>query len=274
MSRTTREFHRGIERYAKRRIVYEGDMAGLDERALELLSGARSIFVYTHDLEPFFEHVWPRLGGDGKVLVSHNSDYEVTPLHAEWLDAADARWFAQNVTVAHPRLEPLPIGISNTMWPHGKLRVLSRAMRRQARRERRGLIYLGFSTSTHPTRETVAAKLREGFPDTPLDPAPSLPWPRYLALMGSHEFAACPRGNGVDTHRVWEALYLGVVPVVDRSPLTEHFAARGLPLVLVDDWSEVTPGRLAHERDRLREAPPNSAPLRLSHYASLIGAAS
>ena len=160
MSAATLEFHRGVERYAKRRVVYEDDMAGLDERALELLSGARSIFVYTHDVSDFLEHVWPRLGGNRKVLVTHNSDYEVTPRHAAWLDAAErppARWFAQNVTVAHPRLEPLPIGISNAMWPHGKLRALSRAMRRQSRRERSGLIYLGFNTATHPAREAVAA---------------------------------------------------------------------------------------------------------------------
>lgn len=273
MSRTTREFHRGVERYAKRRVVYEGDMAGLDDRALELLSEARTLFVYTHDVDPFLDHVWPRLSGGEKVLVSHNSDYEVTPRHAEWLDATanpPARWFAQNVTVEHRLIEPLPIGISNSMWPHGKLRAMRWVMLRQARRSRSGLIYLGFNTATHPAREAVAAKLSESFPTAELDPAPALPWPRYLALLGSHEFAACPRGNGVDTHRVWEALYLGVVPVVDRSPLTEHFAALGLPLVLVDDWAEVTPDRLAQERERLRAAPRDAAPLRLSHYARLI----
>jgi hypothetical protein len=276
MSRETREFHRGVERHARRRIVYEHGMDGLDARALEMLSGARSIFVYTHDVDAFVEHVWPRFDGAGKVLVSHNSDHEVTARHAEWLDATSnppARWFAQNVTVSHPRLEPIPIGISNAMWPHGKLRALARAMRRRSRRERTGQIYLGFNTATHPARETVAAALRENFPGASLDPAPALPWPRYLGLLGSHEFAACPRGNGVDTHRVWEALYLGVVPVVERSPCTEHFQGLGLPMVLVDDWGELTPDRLAREAERLRESPADMAPLRLSHYAERIAAA-
>jgi hypothetical protein len=276
MSRETREFHRGVERYARRRIVYERGMEELDAHSLGLLSGARSIFVYTHDVDAFIEHVWPRLGGENRVIVSHNSDHEISARHADWLDTTDtppARWFAQNVTVTHPRLEPIPIGISNSMWPHGKLRALAREMRRQRRHERSGLIYLGFNTATHPAREAVAGVLRESFPGAPLDPAPALPWPRYLALLGLHRFAACPRGNGIDTHRVWEALYLGVVPVVERSPSVEHFAAQGLPMVVVDGWSEVTPERLEHEAERLRDAPAQPAALRLSHYAGMVAAA-
>ena len=30
---------------------------------------------------------------------------------------------------------------------------------------------------------------------------------------------AAPRGNGLDTHRLWEALYLGCVPIVQAGPL-------------------------------------------------------
>jgi hypothetical protein len=154
------------------------------------------------------------------------------------------------------------------MWPHGKLRALARVMRRQARREQ--LIYLGFNTATHPAREAVAASLRENFPGADLDRAPALPWPRYLSLLATHRFAACPRGNGVDTHRVWEALYLGVVPVVERSPCMEHFAGLGLPMVLIDDWREVTPERLDAESPQTG----NRAPLRLSYYAERVAMAS
>jgi hypothetical protein len=34
-----------------------------------------------------------------------------------------------------------------------------------------------------------------------------------------YKYVICPRGNGIDTHRVWEALYLGVVPVVHHTSL-------------------------------------------------------
>jgi hypothetical protein len=73
---------------------------------------------------------------------------------------------------------------------------------------------------------------------------------------------------------VWEALYLGVIPVVERSPLTEHFRTAGLPLTLVDDWGDVDADWLAEQHERLRGSSANLAPLRLSHYADLIAAAS
>jgi hypothetical protein len=274
ISAGTRAFHRNVERYARDMLTFEESPAELGDEAIERLRRARSIFVYTQDADAFAEHVWPRLGDDagGKVLISHNSDHEVGARHARWLDADGARlgrWFAQNVTVTHPRLEPIPIGISNSMWPHGSLRVLARTMRRHAGREKTESIFLSFKVANHPSREATAATLLESFPGVPLDPDPLLPWPRYLDLLATHRFCACPRGNGIDTHRVWESLYLGVTPVVERSVMTEHFRDRGLPLVLVDDWSEVTPEWLESV------APPRRGDeaLRLSSYASLIAAA-
>jgi hypothetical protein len=65
---------------------------------------------------------------------------------------------------------------------------------------------------------------------------PRRPFPAYLEHVRSSYFAICPNGNGIDSHRVWEALYLGTVPVVTRSVLTEQHPE--LPMVVLDDWSQ------------------------------------
>lgn len=46
------------------------------------------------------------------------------------------------------------------------------------------------------------------------------------------KYAVTPRGNGWDTHRVWEALFLGVIPILTHSPLDPTY--EGLPILLVD----------------------------------------
>jgi hypothetical protein len=276
VSDATLAFQGGIDRHAADMVRFADDPGELDATAIARLEAARSLFVYTHDVDAFIERAWPRMTAGGQVLITHNSDHEVADRHGRWLDGDGARlgrWFAQNATIAHPRLEPLPIGVSNTMWPHGNLRMLARAMRRQANRRRSELIFLEFKAITHPSRAVAAQALAENFPGGRIDPDPSLPWPRYLERLGNHVFSACPRGNGIDTHRVWESLYLGVFPVVERSALTDHWHALGLPLVLIDDWAEVTPARLAAERDRLGAAAPGAAPLRLSWHAARIAAA-
>jgi len=51
-------------------------------------------------------------------------------------------------------------------------------------------------------------------------------------------FEISPWGNGLDTHRTWEALWLQTVPIVQAGHL--EFVYEGLPIVVVQDWHEVT----------------------------------
>ena len=54
--------------------------------------------------------------------------------------------------------------------------------------------------------------------------------------MGQSAFMICPSGQGNDTHRVWETLALGRIPIVDRTSTSQVYD--GLPVWLVDDWRE------------------------------------
>ena len=53
-----------------------------------------------------------------------------------------------------------------------------------------------------------------------------------------YAFAVSPPGHGFDCHRTWESLLLGNIPIVRRSALDELYD--GLPVVIVDDFSEIT----------------------------------
>jgi CRISPR/Cas system-associated exonuclease Cas4 (RecB family) len=39
-------------------------------------------------------------------------------------------------------------------------------------------------------------------------------FPDYLKELAQYRFCLCVRGNGLDTHRFFESLYLGVIPVI------------------------------------------------------------
>lgn len=56
-------------------------------------------------------------------------------------------------------------------------------------------------------------------------------------LMRRSLFVPCPRGNGVDSHRIWEALYLGSIPVLLREDVFPALAE--WPIWIVDSWSDV-----------------------------------
>ena len=55
--------------------------------------------------------------------------------------------------------------------------------------------------------------------------------------QSQYSFVISPHGGGLDCHRTWEAIYLGCVPVVLRSSLSEEFTTN-LPILAVDHWSD------------------------------------
>lgn len=57
-------------------------------------------------------------------------------------------------------------------------------------------------------------------------------------IKGQYAFSISPHGNGLDCHRTWEDLTLGCIVIVKTSSLDSLY--EGLPVVIVQDWSEVT----------------------------------
>jgi hypothetical protein len=57
-----------------------------------------------------------------------------------------------------------------------------------------------------------------------------------------YAFVISPHGHGLDSHRTWESLVLGNIVIVKRSSLDALY--EGLPVVIVDDWREVTADNL------------------------------
>jgi hypothetical protein len=61
--------------------------------------------------------------------------------------------------------------------------------------------------------------------------------------MGAHAFVAAPIGHGVDTHRLWEVLALGSVPVVVSSSLDTLYV--DFPIIVLGSWAEANASAMA-----------------------------
>jgi hypothetical protein len=49
----------------------------------------------------------------------------------------------------------------------------------------------------------------------------------------------CPDGNGIDCHRNWEMLYLGVVPIIEKSFFHKKIY-QDLPVLIVEDFKSLS----------------------------------
>ena len=65
----------------------------------------------------------------------------------------------------------------------------------------------------------------------------------------NYSFELCPEGNGLDTHRFYEALLLNTIPIVKKNTLEPMY--RNFPCVIVDEWKEITENNLIKWRKQL-----------------------
>lgn len=173
-----------------------------------------TLFVKT-DLWPrFVQEIWSApMCPSAFIVVSHNADHCITEEHLPYLnDDRIIKWFAQNVQVAHPKLMALPIGLANSEWAHGQVDLLQQASRHtsplktvSSSLDAGSAMYCNFSM-THPHRVYLAEHVLNNKQE-------QLDFSTYLHRLSSYEQIACPRGNGPDTHRLWETLYMGRIPV-------------------------------------------------------------
>lgn len=187
-------------------------------------------------LGPFLLSVAPQIPVPF-VLISSNSDQTVTAMEASFLERTKViTWFAVNVAVRHPRIVPIPLGLENLRFRwYGDRADFRRLARTNPARALK--ICWGFAVENNPTERTAAKRALETYGLA--EKVSGVNAFQYRRLVRKFGFVASPPGNGPDCHRTWEALYLGILPIVKRSALTEGFVDRGLPLIQVEDWSEL-----------------------------------
>jgi hypothetical protein len=245
---------------------------GLNTVRPEAVNSKTIIFVKTELAEKFFREITPAIATPF-VLITHNSDMIVDDrlAAAGFSTGKIAKWYSMSVTAADPRLVPLPAGLENLRLYYNGVPSLFNRIRRAPPATKKPRLLFGFNINTNPAARRPAFDFLSKCPlADPLYGWPAAP--RYLKRLSEYEFVAAPAGNALDAHRIWEAMYLSVVPVVIRSSLFEYFAGLGLPIWILDDWTELTgltEADLAERYDRIWKTA-DTRPLWLHYWADRI----
>lgn len=212
---------------------------------------------------------YPPSGPHDLILAGH-SDYPITD---DIVNRYPARhWYCVNKQTS--RVHGLPLGLTNNSNEshlhaiYGNTQVMEEVMGQP--REMANLCYMNFDVTTYPAERPMVWKMfvNEDWVTCgrPVSTLEGRRW--FLTQMRNHWYTLCPRGNGVDTHRLWEALYMGSIPIVKRD--IAHSDWQDLPILFVDDWSEVTEGFLRSQLPRLTTMEWNANKLRASYWIQKI----
>jgi hypothetical protein len=190
------------------------------------------LFIYSHHFMIFCQNILPNITTTIKLIL-HNSDENISDKYLQYLNNPNiSRVFAQNIAIEHPKLDYLPIGIANSMWNHGNTKILYQIMNFNL--DKHDLVYFNFSN--HANRgKLYQILLKNGFiPETT-----NRPFYQYLDKLAQYKFTFSPEGGGIDCHRTWEALNLGVIPILEKSILADKLV-NDYRVLVVEDWNIIT----------------------------------
>lgn len=222
-------FHKNIEKYAKDVIIINDfnniNIESLNKYFIEYCTSNNTdtikIFVYTHILSYLVETLTEKINKSIKiVLYTHNSDHHFDNTYNKLVECSNiVHIYAQNIDYDNynSKITLLPIGLANMMWPHGDMISLYTVIKDTYKNIKKKDIYVNINPNTYMYRGEILNKIKE---TKCYDLSSGKPYIEYLRELSEHRFCLCVRGNGVDTHRFWESLYLGVIPVIINNNTT------------------------------------------------------
>jgi hypothetical protein len=223
---------------------------------------------------------YPPIGWRGKqvyppssrqtLIVSGHSDFPITDQIASRYP--NSKWFSVNTQSS--RVTGIPLGITNDTNEsplhriYGNIPMMLEVA--QTPREIKNLVYLNFKVETYPHERQLIQNMFQSKSwvtcGTPVDTFEGRK--EFLKEIRNHEFVLCPRGNGVDTHRLWETLYMGSIPIVKND--IAHSEWQDLPILFINDWNEITEERLIIEKKRIESTNWNFEKLRVGYWIDRI----
>lgn len=166
--------------------------------------------------------------------------------------------YAQNNVSAHPKIKHLPIGLDyHSLYYHSGYHTWSEKITPISQLEQEKDLFeiknsLKNISDTEPLSVTNFHLAMDGPPRRKeyrvpiyekLKDKDCIIWlpnqtrDEFWKSLNDNMFVICPFGNGLDTHRIWEVLCLGRIPIVEKNPLNKVY--ENLPIIEVEEWNEL-----------------------------------
>lgn len=170
------------------------------------------------------------------TLITSQSDIEIDSKFVSKLPKSIKSWYCINSSTSNSKLKPIPIGIANEYEKNLSSKDF-KILNSDFFDEKEYLLYVNFNINTNRRKR---AHLYDLFKNNPKFLVSSHNTNKiiYKNNIMRSSFVLCPEGNGINTHRFWETIYLGSIPVVEERSHYESF--RDLPVLVVDKYDNIT----------------------------------
>jgi hypothetical protein len=176
------------------------------------------------------------------ILITGDSDYSVDETYINKIPNNIKYWYSQNLLIKHPKLKALPLGLENHLNSvkigHGtgwfksieKYNFIKNYKDNIKPNKKITSCYDVYTNYNH--RSYINNVIKECDYITKNN---KLTFLEYIEDILNHECVICPTGNGLDTHRIYETLYVNRIPITFKvcdSPLYDEIYSK-LPIIIL-----------------------------------------
>jgi hypothetical protein len=163
------------------------------------------------------------------ILVTQNSDRDFTKPMFDLIDKYVSKVLVINCNFLHEKVYKIPLGFNDHATEFLDKEDFTFF-------EKSNLIYMNFKLHHHNSRP-ICFDYFSKFDWVDKEDG-ILTLKNFYNKLKTYKYCLSPRGTGIDTHRVYECLLYGVIPIVVKSTLDDLY--KDLPVLLVDKWEDVT----------------------------------
>lgn len=187
-------------------------------------------------------------------------------LKREWIEhPMITHIYGWNIPITHEKVSAIPIGLN--YYRQGI--IMQRFLSSCTFPIKSYLLGINFSANTNPIRSKLLTKSKTSWKSfcTQIKHFPniqkytrksytdgtiviSVTNPEYYKELPKFKFVLSPPGAGLDCHRTWELLYLGCIPIVQKSTISELY--EDLPILVVDKWDDITKEFLERKYEEIK----------------------
>ncbi len=199
------------------------------------LTNGDVIFCSSGHLEILFYYLRKLKIVNNITLISGQSDRPIDLKVFRKKPDCIKNWFSTNIIHEHPNLRPIPLGLANDYSPKN-IRIENFLNYKRLDIKKEESLYINLQKNTNLNERS---KLKNLFKNEEwvVYKEPTLSISEYMNDLDKYKFVLCPWGNGYDTHRLWETLYSGSIPVVKYHKTFENL--RSLPIVFVKSYNDI-----------------------------------
>lgn len=170
-------------------------------------------------------------------LITSQSDLKINKSLFSKKPNCISEWYSTNVKHNNDKLISIPLGLANEFSKKNlNISDFQNFKANNNIKNKKQLIYSNFNINTkYQFRKKLISTIKDN--KNFVIKKSDLDLLEYKNDLSKYHFVLCPPGNGIDTHRIWEAIYSNSIPIVFQKYYLDYFSK--IPVVVLKTIDEL-----------------------------------